>query len=218
MPVMKEQPPMADPVALTFAEVEFLLRAGVPAADLVRGRLHLRREANAEVVAAAGVSSLLARGLCTQERDDVRPGNLVLGAVAALSTVHTVTEVTGQVDGHPVVLILFTGDIARLAVVPRFLGQFGVEVTSSVEALSGPLTRFLARASAGTGEVAVVARSTTVDGGERISLAVARDAAGQWYESDTLDSPDRGRAMSHGDVVRRIGELFGAAPVGVAGR
>ncbi|GAA3285384.1 hypothetical protein Dvina_31095 [Dactylosporangium vinaceum] len=208
---------MSDAVVLTFAELAFLLRSGVAAADAVRLRLHLGPESATDVAAAAGVSSLLARGLCTQEGTEVRPGNLAVGVVAALSTVHTITDATTQIGGRPVVLHIFTGERARLIAAPGFMGQYSIEVRPAAEPLAGLLDDLVTRAAEAGGEVAVVLRSTDPAGEERVSLAAARDALGDWYLSDTERSPDRGRPVPRAEVARRIGQLFGDAPVG-AGR
>src|SRR4051812_26999046 len=107
---------MADTTLCTFAELEFLLRSAAgprgeraDAMDAVRRRLALQPDAATDIVTAAGVASLLARGLCTDEGGSVVPGPLVLGAVAALSTLHTTTEAAGSAGERALSMHVFSG-------------------------------------------------------------------------------------------------------------
>ena len=62
---------MADQLVLTFAEVEFVLRARSGQADQVRMHLRINPEASTDIVVAAGVASLLARRLCEAGEPDL---------------------------------------------------------------------------------------------------------------------------------------------------
>lgn len=200
---------MAETTLFTFAELEFVLRsASGPGAAVVRERLNLQPEAAGDIVVASGMASLLARGLCTERDGDVVPGDLVVAAVAALSTRHTVSEAAGWIDGRPVVVHLFSGTAARLAVYPGSFGLFRVEAIDPAEPLVRPFIRFLEQSTAGDGEAAAVFRSTAGDGPE-VGLAAARNAEGTWLLSDTADSPDVGRPSSREAIVARLQELFG---------
>ena len=152
---------MADTTLCTFAELEFLLRSAAgphgertAGMDAVRRRLGLQPEAATDIVTAAGVASLLARGLCTDEGGNVVPGPLVLGAVAALSTLHTMTEAAGSAGDRTLALHLFSGTAARLAAYPGPFGLYGVEALDAAEPLASPLARFVDHCTAGDGEAA----------------------------------------------------------------
>lgn len=206
---------MADTTLCTFAELEFLLRSaagprGERAAgmDDVRRRLGLQPEASTDIVTAAGVASLLARGLCTDQGGSVVPGELVLGAVAALSTLHTTTEAAGSAGERTLELHLFSGTAARLAAYPGPFGLYGVEVLDPAEPLATPLARFVDRCTAGAGEAAVVIRSSTGDEPEA-GLAIARAADGTWLLSDG-QTVTPGRPSSRDGVVTALVERFGA--------
>ncbi|MFF5230423.1 hypothetical protein [Dactylosporangium sp. NPDC000521] len=212
---------MAETTLFTFAELEFVLRsAAVPDAapvdaapgaapvDAVRERLQLQPEASADIVVASGMASLLARDLCTERDGDVVPGDLVVAAVAALSTRHTVSEAAGWIDGRPVVVHLFSGTAARLAVYPGSFGLYRLEAVDPAEPLARPLIRFLDQSTTGDGEAAAVFRSATGAGPE-VGLAAARKADGSWLLSDSVDSPDAGRPSTREAIVARIEELFG---------
>ncbi|MEV4512585.1 hypothetical protein AB0K00_26900 [Dactylosporangium sp. NPDC049525] len=202
-------PAMAEGTLFTFAELEFLLRsAGAQPADAVRERLNLQSEASSDIVVASGMASLLARGLCTEVNGDVVPGDLVVAAIAALSTRHTVSEAAGWIDGRPVVVHLFSGTAARIAVYPGSFGLYRVEAVDPAEPLARPLVRFLDLCTAGDGEAAVLFRSTAGDGPE-VGVAAARNAEGTWLLSDTADSPDVGRPSSRDAIAARLEELFG---------
>jgi hypothetical protein len=206
---------MAATTLFTFAELEFLLRSaasGTTASriEAIHERLQLPADA-VDVVVAAGVASLLARELCTENAGDVVPGQLVAAAVAALSTAHTLSQAAGWIDRRPVVVHLIGGTAARMAVSPGSYGLFGVEVINPAEPLARPLQRFVDQCTAGDGETAVVIRSAPIDGGPETGLAVARTTAGEWLLSDTADRPDQGRPASRTEVAARLGELFGSA-------
>src|SRR2546421_11704155 len=162
---------MADPLVLTFAEIEFVLRARPDQAEAVRRHLRINPEAASDIVAAAGVASLLARGLCTMSGTDVVPTAPIVGVTAGLSTIRTHTEAVGWIGERPVVMHLFSGASIRLAVFPAAYGQFSVELLNPAEALVAPLTRFLDSCSTGEGEAAVVVRSA-VGTDQYVSMAV----------------------------------------------
>jgi len=206
---------MADTTLCTFAELEFLLRSAAgphgertAGMDAVRRRLGLQPEAATDIVTAAGVASLLARGLCTDEGGNVVPGPLVLGAVAALSTLHTTTEVAGSAGDRTLAMHLFSGTAARLAAYPGPFGLYGVEALDPAEPLAAPLARFVDRCTAGDGEAAVVIRSSAGDGPEE-GLAIARAGDGTWLLSDGR-SATAGLPSSRDGVAAALVERFGA--------
>ncbi len=215
---------MADTILFTFAELEFVLRSvaagnpAAPAVDVVRRRLALPDGSGTDVVTASGVASLLARGLCREEDGRVVPGDLVLGAVAALSTRHTVTEAAGWIGQRPTVVHVFSGTAARLILSPGSFGLFTLEVAAPTEPLSGPLLRFFDLCTGGDGEAAVIVRSSTAGDPDRdqqrLGVAAGRAADGTWYLSDAREQPDTSRVVPRQAVVDRLIELFGT-PVGV---
>ncbi|GAA1518974.1 hypothetical protein GCM10009827_037750 [Dactylosporangium maewongense] len=204
---------MADTTLCTFAELEFLLRSAAgphgertAAMDGVRRRLALQPEAATDIVTAAGVASLLARGLCTDEGGDVVPGPLVLGAVAALATLHTTTEAAGSTGDKTIAMHVFSGTAGRVATYPGPFGLFGIEVLDPAEPLASPLARFVDRCTAGEGEAAVAIAS---DGA---GVAIARDADGTWM----LSADDGSGPLSpvgRDDVVAALVSRFGGTTV-----
>ncbi|GAA0734568.1 hypothetical protein Drose_28855 [Dactylosporangium roseum] len=205
---------MADHLTtLTFAELEFVLRTAAggadrraPEFDPVRRRLNFQPGVATDIVVAAGVAALLARGLCRLDGQRVVPGELVSAAADALATCHTTTEAAGWIGDRPVVVHLFSGADARLAVYPGSYGLFNVELIDAAEPVSAPVLRFLDLC---TGTVLV----RTAAGG----LAVARGRGGVWFVSDArdhLDRPEATRRVTREALVARIVELL-AQPVGV---
>jgi hypothetical protein len=204
----------------TFAELEFILRsvtAGTPGADVgpVRRRLDLPAGPDDDRVVASGIASLLARGLCRDEGGRVVPGDLVLAAVAALATRHTVTEAAGWLGDHPTLVHIISGSAARVILGPGSFGLFSAEVAAPDEPLSGPVVRFLDLCTRGEGEAALFVRSSRAADPEQdpdqAGVAVGRDAGGSWYLSDLAENPDQGRRVTRAEVVEHLVALFGTA-------
>src|SRR2546423_9369368 len=82
---------MPEQLVLTFAEIEFLLRASSDQAEAVRQHLRINPEAATDIVVAAGVAALLARGLCTMSGPEVVPTAPIVAVTAgvAASALHT---------------------------------------------------------------------------------------------------------------------------------
>jgi hypothetical protein len=204
---------MAEPLILTFAELEFVLRARPERAEAVRADLRLNPEASTDIVVAAGVASLLARGLCTLSGTDVAPTAPLAAVMVALSTGGTHVEAVGWRGERMVLVHLYAGGSVGLVMQPAAYGQFSVELLRPDEPLAAPVTRFLDSCTAGEGEAAVAVRLTTGDAAE-LSLAIARDGAGAWFVSDSLESPDKGVPTSRDGVVQRLTDLLGPQSVG----
>jgi hypothetical protein len=210
---------MPEPLVLTFAEIAFLLRAEPDRAAGVRDRLKLAPDAGSDSVAAAGVASLLARGLCQRDGSRVIPGERAVAVTAGLSLARTHTEVAAWATDRASLLHVFSGGPVPLAVVPAAFGQFGVETLDPASSLGATVLRFL-DACFPTGEAAIAVRSTTAGvtagsaAGVTVEIAVARDAGGVWYSSDSADSPDRGRPSTRDGVRDRLAQLLGPQPVG----
>ncbi|GAA3451279.1 hypothetical protein [Dactylosporangium matsuzakiense] len=214
------------PVALTFAELEFVLRSAAERGadvDDVRRRLNFQPGVSTGIVVASGVASLLARDLCHLEEGHLQeghlqesrvvPGEFIQGAIAALTTRHTSTEAAGWLDERPVVVHLFSGVAGRLAVYPGAYGVFAVELIDAAEPLSAPVLRFLDLCTSGDGAATVLIR-TQAGAADESGVAVARSAAGAWFMSDSLERPDPGRPLARAAVVARLLSLL-AQPVGV---
>src|SRR5262245_46097422 len=102
---------MPEGLILTFAELQFALRARPEHAAKVFEYLRINPESVNDTIAAAGIASLLARGLCTIEGDEVVPGREMVAVVAGLSTFHSHTEAAGWMSGRPVVLHLLSAPV-----------------------------------------------------------------------------------------------------------
>jgi hypothetical protein len=201
---------MADSLILTFAEIEFLLQAATDPDPAIRARLRLSAEPNPQT-AAAGVSSLLARGLCRLESGKVVPGNQIVAVTAALAGPHQAIEAAGWISGQPVLMHLLTGELVRLAVLPAAYGQFTVELLDPAEPVIVPLERFLDACTASNAEEAVGLRTMTPRG--EVAIAVAIDPNGQWYVSDSEQHPERGEPVSREQAVERLRALLGPGTV-----
>jgi hypothetical protein len=212
---------MADHLTtLTFAELEYILRsATVPTADLdaVRRRLNFQPGVSTDIVVAAGLASLVARGLCRLAGQRVLPGDLVRAVTAALSAPHSSVEAVGWMAGRPVIAHLFSGPAARLALYPGSYGLFEVELIDPAEPLSAPVIRFVDLCTAGPAATTVLVRTAPEAGcADDDGIVIARSRTGAWFISDSLDHPDPAsdRPVSRATVVSRLFDLF-AQPVGV---
>jgi len=207
---------MTNPVTLTFAEVEFLLRARPEQAATVRERLRINPDAASEIVVAAGLASLLARGLCEVSGDDVLPKGLIVALATGLSTSNAYCEAVAWVGTRMTLVHFLDSASIRLAIFPVGSGQYTIELLDAQEPVTGPLTRFLDTMAQGEGDLALAIRSIAPSG--EVSLAVARDAQGNWHLSDSQDSPDRGQPSTRDGVAQRISQLLGPQAVGANGR
>lgn len=198
--------PIASPV-LTFAEVAFLLRASTDGAELVRAALRLSPETDTDTVVAAGLASLLARGLLLRDDDgDVTPTAEISLVAACFSASTDFLSALGWLGERHVVAHVLSGSRCRLALYPRGLGWYATEVLDPAEPVSAVLGRFLDGCVAGGGETAVLARSG--QGPDAVAVSVAVDAAGVWRLSDSVDTPDRSVPTDPVAVRRRFAELF----------
>jgi hypothetical protein len=206
---------MAESLILTFAEVEFALRVCGDGAATVRTRLRINPEADSDIVTAAGIASLLARGLATltgegATPDDILPGDEMLAITAALSTYVTYTEAAGWLADRPAVLHIFSGPVLRLTLSPGAYGQFSASATDPTVPLFDVLDRFLDLCSVGEGESAVAIRSMAGD--SAVSIAIARDAAGAWRVSDSIDDPNSSQPTDRDGIRARLAELLPSQP------
>src|SRR5690348_9756955 len=105
-----------DSIVLTFAEIGFLLRSNPPLHVAVRERL-LLAEPTDDVV-AAGLSSLMARGLCVRKGDDVAPAPHILAIAAGLSRARVAVRAAGKIGERTVLAHIFSGDEVVVALSP----------------------------------------------------------------------------------------------------
>jgi len=202
---------MSEPTILTFAEISFALRASGERAAHLRSRLSINPEAGSDTVVAAGVSSLLARGLATVTDGDaaaheqaITPGELMAGVTVGLSSYTTHTEVIGWIVDEPAVLHILSGPYVRLMLSPASHGQFLTQLTDPSQPLAMDVDRFLDLCTVGQGEAAVGIRSEStatehlpaID----VSAAIARDASGNWHVSDSPTAANAGRPITRGGV------------------
>ncbi|GIG57796.1 hypothetical protein Lfu02_21680 [Longispora fulva] len=198
---------MTDSLVLTFAEIEFALQAGPAQATAVREHLRFTRATETEAVAAAGLASLLARGLCTLTGTDAVPTPRMVAITAGLAGWRIHTEVAGRIADRVALTHLFSGPDARVALSPGAYGQFAMELLDPTEPLLAPVTRFVDACVAGGSGSAVLIRSTR--DGRTVSLGVAVDEAGAWFVADSEGSPGQGTPTTRESVVSRISELLG---------
>jgi hypothetical protein len=202
---------MDDALVLTYAEIEFLLRSQNSGQVDLRAQLELGPAGELDAAARAGVSSLLARGLCTlggESGTDVTPTPEVLAIVAGLTTATEATRALGWVGEQLVLLHLLYGPLARLVLVPAPYGRFTVMALDPELTVADQLSRFVDSCLTDGAESAVVIQSRTAQA--TVGIAVARDATGAWFVSDSEGNPDSATPSTRGDVLARIGELLPA--------
>jgi hypothetical protein len=201
---------MADTLLVSFAEIEFLVRAQPERAGSIRRALGVRPEAGSDVVAAAGLAGLLARGLCTEADGVVMPATPLLALAAALLEDRGHVELVGWSGPRPVALHLFGGPAARVALSQGGYGLFSAELLRADEPLAATVMRVVDAFAEGGGEAAVAVRWSTQDG--ELDVAIAREGSGDWYLSDTLLSPERGVPSTRDGVAERLEQLLTARP------
>lgn len=202
---------MPTPLILTFAELEFLLASCPPPVDAVRARLRLASGGPADGVVAAGLASLLARGLCSIDPTAENPYGItmrpeLLAAAAGLVSNRTRTSAAGWVGEQAFVTHFFDTPQVRLALRPGALGRFAVDFGEGSEPLGKVANTFVDWCARDGGPAAAVVEST--DGERTVSFAVALEPDGTWYMSDSGESPDRGTPTSRGAIRRRVSALL----------
>lgn len=198
---------MTDQLVLTFAEIEFMLRLQQPNLD-VRELLRFRPEATGDVVAAAGLASLLARELCADSEGKVRAGQEITAVSRILTTADVEVDALGWIGEEMVLLHVFSSPDGQLACRPCGRNLFTVEALEAGAPLSAALVRLLDLCLTGDGESAVLMRLSTT-AGEPISLAVARGADGGWNLSDSTVDGTISEQVTPEQARGRVVELFG---------
>ncbi|HEY0640862.1 MAG TPA: hypothetical protein VGD67_24795 [Pseudonocardiaceae bacterium] len=197
---------MPDPLVLTFAEIEFLLRARPPVNVAVRELLDLGPEEDADVAAKAGLSSLLARGLCTPRTDEVELATELRVLMAGLATATIGTRALGWHDGQKVLVHIFVGPTVNLALFASQHGRFTVRRLDSAVSMLDQLTRFVDTCLPHDSRNSVVIQSITKN--VRVGIAVAADEHGKWFVSDSESVPHKARPSSRARALARLGELL----------
>ncbi|GAA3859067.1 hypothetical protein GCM10022243_26010 [Saccharothrix violaceirubra] len=191
---------MVDPLALSRAEVEFLLRVRPPALDSLRTELHL-----APADADAGGRSLTARGLCRFAGGRVVFAAAVAAVADGLSRADRLIRLLGWDGDRPVVAHLLTGPGVHIGLVSARPDRFTAHRPGRAESLRDQVARFLDRHLTGKRRSTLLVRTAGATGS--VDLAVAVDDDGTWSMSDTLASPTRTSPSSRDLAVARIAEL-----------
>jgi hypothetical protein len=190
------------PLVLTFAEIEFLLRVRTPAIATIRADLGLAEPD--DTTAAAGLASLLARGLCERSAGGVVPSAELVLVATALATADRVTrllDVTGEAVRLGAVL---TGPNLHIGLTAAGAGQHVVQPVDTAVTAADQVRHLLDEVLGA--ESAVLVQSRTARG--QVSIAIAVDAAGDWYLSDSEGDPGRSTPVSRDEACARVGELL----------
>lgn len=194
-------------LVLTFAEIEFLLRVRAPEIATIRADLGLAP--SDDTTAAAGLASLLARGLCEPSGAGVTPGPELVAVVAGLATADRVTRVLGLGEGSAQLGAVLTGPNVHIGLTAAGFGQHVVQPIDSAVSAADQVRHLLGGALGR--ESAVVVQSRSAHG--QVSIAVAIDGEGAWHLSDSEGDPSRSTPVSEHEAFARITELL-ADPVG----
>ncbi|MFC0436447.1 hypothetical protein [Kutzneria buriramensis] len=206
---------MPDEMILTFAEIEFLLRSREPKLD-VRKLLRIKAEAAGDVVAAAGLASLLARDLCVETHGKVKLGREIAAIAAVLVTADIAVNALGWIGEDMVLLHVFSCPGGQLSFRAVGHGRFAVEVLAPDRPLSAGLVRLMDLCLTGDGESAVLLKMETT-ASEPISMAVARGVNGEWHLSDSALNATSSREVTPEAARARVVEVFDGDAAAVGG-
>ncbi|WP_194911117.1 hypothetical protein [Catenulispora rubra] len=207
---------MPAPLLLTFAELEFLLASCPRPTEPIRERLRLTPNGPGKGVMAAGLASLVIRGLCVADpADPENPDGVtlqpeLLAVTATLASSHTQTSAGGWYGEQAATTHFFDTPRLRIAFRPGTFGHFAVDLGDGAEPLSKAVNAFVDWCARDGGPAATVVQSTA--GGDVVSLAVALKPDGTWYLSDDADSPDHGTPTSRAVIRRQLADLLDRAP------
>lgn len=193
---------MEQALVLTFAELEFLLRVRTPEIATIREDLGLA--ASDDTVAAAGLASLLARGLCELGGDRVTPGRELIAVVAGLATADRVTRVLSLGEGAAELAAVVTGPNIHIGLTVAGFGQYVVQPIDNGVGAADQVKHALERALGSEG--AVLVQSRTAAG--QVSIAVAVDGGGAWYLSDSEGDPNSSTPVGADEAFARVAELL----------
>jgi hypothetical protein len=189
-------------LVLTFAELEFLLRVRTPEIATIREGLGLT--ASDDTVAAAGLASLLARGLCEPGGDRVTPGRELVAVVAGLASADRVTRVLCLGEGAAELGAVATGPNIHIGLTAAGFGQYVVQPIDSSVGAADQVKHVLEEALGSEGAVLVQSRTA----GGQVSIAVAVDGEGAWYLSDSERDPNNSTPVGADEAFARVAELL----------
>lgn len=161
-------------------------------------------------VAAAGLASLLVRGLCeagaTQNGTDVVPGPEVAALAAAFVSARCHATAAGWRGRQADVMYVFDSSSVRVALFPFQYGRYEVRFLDPAEPLSAPLSRYL-DAHLAPGETSVFVAEATA-GAVSVAATATVDASGAWFASDSLFRPGAVASASREAFHARLVDLF----------
>lgn len=193
---------MEQPLVLTFAEIEFLLRVRTPHMPTIREDLGLAPPD--DTTAAAGLASLLARGMCEPGGEGVVPSKELVVIMQGLATADRVTRVLGVTAGSTQLGAVLTGPDVHIGLTAAGFGQHVVQPID-LAVTAADQVRHVLDGVLGD-ESAVLVQSRSARG--QISIAVAVDEDGSWYLSDSEGDPGRSTPVSREEACERIAELL----------
>jgi hypothetical protein len=220
---------MDDSLILTFAELVFLVQPRSDAPTIV-DRLGIKPDAVNDVISAAGLASLVARGLMTETDGSWTLTDRLTLVTAALSQGQTMTEMVTWTADRPVLVHVMSAPGVRVWLMPAAHGVFGVSPLDPAEPLTRIALRLFDRFAPGP-QAALAIRSAPIGGAatgmtattagrsgdedrprwtDEVVAAVARDADGGWHLSDSLSTPEQSEPSTRAGVVERLTRLFDA--------
>jgi hypothetical protein len=202
---------MSDLVVLTFAELEFLLRSRPPAIASTRESLDLPAGADSDVVAAAGLASLLAAGRCHARDGEIVPTDETVSIIAGLATADRLVRTVGWVGDQTIVAHFFDGPNHRIVLRRAQFGQYSVQAIDTDRPLSTFLIEFVMSCLGSDGPRAVLVQVTTST--DSAGMAVAANDGGTLVMSDSIESADRGMPTDHQRIAARLVNLVDRFPV-----
>lgn len=202
--------PLPDDVyGFGWAEIRYLLgRHSTESSRMSTASLGFDAAPTDEVVVAAAVASLLARGLAAPEGDRA----VSRGEAAVLETVFARAKRWSGIsvrdgDTGDLIVVVEDGDIIAL-LQPRSLGTWFVGLSNAVDRPAEVVARAVEqlRAAHGTARFAIETRTLEGSVGTRYFRI---DGVG-WTVSDTVDGQQR--PVSEGTLAAALGELLPGAP------
>jgi hypothetical protein len=169
----------------TFAELEYAL-AGSDTWPTTRARIGLPVPESADEIRAAGLASLIARGLATSDGEKVRLPDLFIGTIAAVDAASTWVEVGYLSNGQPMGAYYGqTNDDVAVLMSIAGPGVFELRALGSTGGADSPFAEVVAGLLDEGGELIVGTRSP--DGG-RDAVVLKPASSGTWEQSDPLSS------------------------------
>lgn len=193
-------------LVLTHAEIEFLLQWRPPRHIAIRELLDLEFDDSREHSVKSGLASLLARGLCVPDGDDVAASPTLRPVVTGFTTARVGTRATGRADRKNLLVHMVHGPDGSLALFPAGPDRFTVAELDQQVSFVEQITRFVDSCQSGRERSTVVIQ--TITRGDRVGIALRTDETGAWFVSDSEESPDKARRATRRQALRRIRELL----------